>query len=83
MYSSFSNVSVSGHRKQSFICLDDNELVELRASQRTYNGAYGRTALGILGYALTVLRLFGRPFYRGMSAPPPPPFSLLDHACVS
>jgi len=65
-----SNISVSGHRKQSFICLDDDELVELRASQRTYNGAYVRTALGILGYALTVLRLFGRRFYRSMSAPP-------------
>jgi len=53
-----------GHRRDSFICVDVDELVELRAHQRTYNGAYARTALGILGYALTVLRLFDRKFYR-------------------
>ncbi len=54
----------SGHRRDSFICADVDELVELRAHQRTYNGAYVRTALGILGYSLTVLRLFDRKFYR-------------------
>jgi len=57
----------SGHRRQSYICTDADQLVELRASQRTYNGAYVRTALGILGYSLTVLRLFDRKFYRSMS----------------
>jgi hypothetical protein len=57
----------SGHRRESFICADVDELVELRASQRTYNGAYVRTALGTLGYSLTVLRLFDRQFYRRMS----------------
>jgi hypothetical protein len=57
----------SGHRRESFICADVDELVELRASQRTYNGAYVRTALGTLGYSLTVLRLFDRQFYRSMS----------------
>ncbi|KAI0263665.1 hypothetical protein BGY98DRAFT_1092125 [Russula aff. rugulosa BPL654] len=53
-----------GHRRNSFICADVDELVELRAHQRTYNGAYVRTALGILGFALAVLRLFDRKFYR-------------------
>ncbi|KAF8506531.1 hypothetical protein F5888DRAFT_1643051 [Russula emetica] len=53
-----------GHRRDSFICADVGELVELRAHQRTYNGAYVRTALGILGYSLAVLRLFDRKFYR-------------------
>ncbi|KAH9996052.1 hypothetical protein BJV77DRAFT_1059569 [Russula vinacea] len=53
-----------GHRRDSFICSDVDKLVELRAHQRTYNGAYQRTALGILGYSLTVLRLFDRMFYR-------------------
>jgi hypothetical protein len=38
--------------------------VELRARQRTYHGAYLRTALGALGYALVVLKLFDRRFYR-------------------
>jgi len=53
-----------GHRAQSFVCADVNQLIELRASQRTYNGAYVRTALGNLGFSLTVLRLFDRRFYR-------------------
>lgn len=56
----------SGHRRQSYICVDGEQLVELRAHQRTYKGAYMRTALGVLGYSLTVLRLFDRHFYRGM-----------------
>ncbi|KAI9508359.1 hypothetical protein F5148DRAFT_1275780 [Russula earlei] len=53
-----------GHRRRSFICADVGQLVELRAHQRTYDGAYMRTALGMLGYSLTVLRLFDRHFYR-------------------
>lgn len=57
----------SGHRRDSYICTDDDELVELRAYQRTYNGAYVRTALGILSYALTVLKLFDPKFYRSTS----------------
>lgn len=68
----FSTVSVelyttrlfSGHRRDSYICTDDDELVELRACQRTYNGAYVRTVLGILSYSLTVLKLFDPKFYR-------------------
>ncbi|KAN0134356.1 hypothetical protein V8E53_007854 [Lactarius tabidus] len=52
-----------GHRGQSFISTDLNQLVELRARHRTFDGAYTRTALGNLGYALTVLRLFDRRFY--------------------
>jgi hypothetical protein len=38
--------------------------VELRARQRTFEGAYGRTALGTLGYAIIVLRLFDTRFYK-------------------
>ncbi|KAI0308352.1 hypothetical protein B0F90DRAFT_1682083 [Multifurca ochricompacta] len=53
-----------GHRARSFVSTDVDQLVELRARQRTYNGAYGRTVLGNLGYSLTVLRLFNRRFYR-------------------
>ncbi|KAI0287726.1 hypothetical protein BC826DRAFT_1042730 [Russula brevipes] len=53
-----------GHRRHSYICADDDQLVELRAHQRTYNGAYMRSALGVLGYSLAVLRLFDRHFYR-------------------
>jgi hypothetical protein len=43
-----------------------NELVELRARQRTFGGAYSRTALGNLGYALTILKIFDRQFYSSM-----------------
>ena len=55
---------LSGHRRDSFICADDDELIELRAPQRTYNRVYVRTALGNLGYSLTVLKLFDPKFYR-------------------
>ena len=53
-----------GHRRNSFEASDINELVEIRARQRTFHGAYSRTALGSLGYALTILRLFEPAFHR-------------------
>ncbi|KAG6377711.1 hypothetical protein JVT61DRAFT_14482 [Boletus reticuloceps] len=49
-----------GHRANSFLAIDLNELTELRARSRTFNGAYRRSALANLGYAITVLRLFDR-----------------------
>ncbi|THV03498.1 hypothetical protein K435DRAFT_827086 [Dendrothele bispora CBS 962.96] len=52
------------HRADSYFPTDVNELIEIRARQRTFHGAYLRTALGNLGYALTILRLFNRRFYR-------------------
>ncbi|KAF4611476.1 hypothetical protein D9613_003901 [Agrocybe pediades] len=53
-----------GHRRHSFQAEDLQELVEIRARQRTFHGAYSRTALGSLGYALTILRLFDPDFQR-------------------
>ncbi|KAJ6492939.1 hypothetical protein C8R47DRAFT_1120521 [Mycena vitilis] len=53
-----------GHRANSFQAADLTELVEVRARQRTFHGAYGRTALSNLGYSLTILRLFDPRFYR-------------------
>ncbi|KAJ7092498.1 hypothetical protein B0H15DRAFT_777453, partial [Mycena belliarum] len=53
-----------GHRADSFQAADLTELVELRARQRTFHGAYSRTALSNLGYSLTILRLFDPRFYR-------------------
>ncbi|KAG7087731.1 hypothetical protein E1B28_013677 [Marasmius oreades] len=54
-----------GHRADSLIVPSDLALlVELRARHRTFQGAYARTALGNLGYALTILRLFDTRFYR-------------------
>lgn len=43
---------------------DINELQEIRARQRTFHGAYNRTALGTLGYAVAILRLFDKRFHR-------------------
>ena len=53
-----------GHRSYSFTASDVNELVELRARQRTFHGAYSRSALSALGYSLTILRLFDHRFYK-------------------
>ncbi|KAK0477137.1 hypothetical protein IW261DRAFT_1401400 [Armillaria novae-zelandiae] len=53
-----------GHRAGSFHTTDMSELVELRARQRTFHGAYSRSAMGNLGYALTILRLFDHRFYK-------------------
>jgi len=54
----------SGHRADSFFSEDVDEIVELRARQRTFDGAYARTALVNFGYALTILRLFDKRFAR-------------------
>ena len=56
-----------GHRSYSFTASDVNELVELRARQRTFHGAYSRTALSNLGYSLTILRLFDDRFHKSES----------------
>ncbi|KAI0772445.1 hypothetical protein BD413DRAFT_43154 [Trametes elegans] len=53
-----------GHRSKSFYPQDVNELVELRARSRTFDGAYGRSSIANLGYALTILRLFDRRFFK-------------------
>ena len=39
------------------------ELVEIRAAQRTFEGAYIRTALGQFSFALVVLKIFTSEFY--------------------
>ena len=53
-----------GHRRYSFVASDVNELQEIRARQRTFHGAYNRTALGTLGYAVVILRLFDSRFHK-------------------
>ncbi|KAM0747516.1 hypothetical protein T439DRAFT_292826, partial [Meredithblackwellia eburnea MCA 4105] len=53
-----------GHRRQSFTGVDEDELVEMRARQRTFDGAYVRTALGNYGYAMIVLKIFSAEFAR-------------------
>lgn len=52
------------HRRGSFLARDEDidELVEIRARQRTFEGAYVRTALGNLGYSCLILRVFSTEF---------------------
>ena len=50
------------HRARSVI-LTDQELVEIRAAQRTFEGAYVRTALSQFSFALVVLKIFTAEFY--------------------
>ncbi|KDQ16416.1 hypothetical protein BOTBODRAFT_64758 [Botryobasidium botryosum FD-172 SS1] len=58
-----SNHLYRGHRRGSFYPIDASELVELRARDRTFNGAYARSALGNLGYSVVILKLFDQRFY--------------------
>ncbi|KAI7924387.1 hypothetical protein M0657_001188 [Pyricularia oryzae] len=50
------------HRARSVV-LTSEELVEIRAAQRTYEGAYMRTALSQFSFALIILKIFTSEFY--------------------
>ncbi|KAH9882726.1 hypothetical protein J1614_000091 [Plenodomus biglobosus] len=50
------------HRAHSVI-LSPAELVEIRAAQRTFEGAYIRTAIGQFSFSLIVLKIFTAEFY--------------------
>lgn len=50
------------HRARSVV-LTPSELVEIRAAQRTFEGAYIRTSLGQFSFALVVLKIFTSEFY--------------------
>lgn len=50
------------HRARS-IDLTPSELVEIRAAQRTFEGAYIRTAVAQFSFALVVLKIFTSEFY--------------------
>jgi hypothetical protein len=50
------------HRARSVV-LTSAELVEIRAAQRTFEGAYVRTAIGQFSFALIVLKIFTAEFY--------------------
>lgn len=43
--------------------LTSDEMVEVRAAQRTFEGAYVRTALSQFSFALVVLKIFTAEFY--------------------
>ncbi|KAI9904774.1 hypothetical protein N3K66_001303 [Trichothecium roseum] len=50
------------HRARSVV-LTSQELVEIRAAQRTFEGAYMRTALGQFSFSLVILKIFTAEFY--------------------
>lgn len=50
------------HRARSAVLTSD-EMVEVRAAQRTFEGAYVRTALSQFSFALVVLKIFTAEFY--------------------
>ncbi|EMC96221.1 hypothetical protein BAUCODRAFT_147862 [Baudoinia panamericana UAMH 10762] len=50
------------HRAHSVV-LSPQELTEIRAAQRTFEGAYIRTSLGQFSFALVVLKIFTSEFY--------------------
>ncbi|KAL8861025.1 MAG: hypothetical protein Q9178_002538 [Gyalolechia marmorata] len=56
------NYRLRMHRARSVILTND-ELVEIRAAQRTFEGAYIRTALGQFSFALIILKIFTSEFY--------------------
>ncbi|KAL8664171.1 MAG: hypothetical protein Q9202_003249 [Teloschistes flavicans] len=61
-YHASDNYHLRLHRARSVI-LTDSELVEIRAAQRTFEGAYVRTALGQFSFALVILKIFTSEFY--------------------
>lgn len=52
-----------GTRQIHVVKLNERDLLDYRAIQRTFDGAYARTALGQLCYAIVILRLFQPKFF--------------------
>ncbi|KAG0232517.1 hypothetical protein BGW42_008137 [Actinomortierella wolfii] len=52
-----------GHRAKSLDVTED-ELVEIRARERTFDGAYWRTAMKTFSTGMIILRLFSKSFYK-------------------
>ncbi|KAG2173700.1 hypothetical protein INT43_005120 [Umbelopsis isabellina] len=54
---------IRGHRKQSLL-LSDEELLEIRARQRTFEGAYWRTSIAAVSMGLLIVKVFTKAFYK-------------------
>lgn len=50
-------------RRGAYQLLSTNDKLDLRAAQRTFDGAYVRTALGQMYFSLTIMRIFQREFF--------------------
>lgn len=54
---------LSRHRMSSRIDFLSNDLkLDVRAYQRTYEGAYTRTAIGCLSFSIVIIKLFSKEF---------------------
>ncbi|KAL1997133.1 hypothetical protein VTN49DRAFT_7998 [Thermomyces lanuginosus] len=51
------------HLRARSVVLSSDEIIEVRAAQRTFEGAYVRTALSQFSFALIVLKVFTAEFY--------------------
>lgn len=51
------------YQNEGKMVLNEKELVEIRAAQRTFEGAYIRTCISSFSFALLILRLFEPAFY--------------------
>ncbi|KNZ64019.1 uncharacterized protein VP01_1075g7 [Puccinia sorghi] len=69
-----------GHRSGSLIVEDLDELTEWRARQRTFDGAYLRTALGSSFFALTITKMFRKDMSKNTHFPQPTPLQPHDAA---
>ena len=49
--------------RTNVVKLSQRDLLDYRAVQRTFDGAYARTALGQLCYATVILRIFQPKFF--------------------
>ncbi|KAI8600637.1 hypothetical protein EDD21DRAFT_415653 [Dissophora ornata] len=52
-----------GHRAKS-LNITEEELVEIRARERTFDGAYWRTAMKSFSMGMIIIRLFTSAFYK-------------------
>ncbi|KAK9322356.1 hypothetical protein V1517DRAFT_323546 [Lipomyces orientalis] len=55
--------SMVRRRPADFILKDNTEIIDIRAFQRTYEGAYLRTAMLEVTFSLSLLRIFDIEFY--------------------
>ncbi|WEJ93531.1 hypothetical protein PSN45_000996 [Yamadazyma tenuis] len=53
----------TAHRRPTRLDLfENNQKLDIRAHQRTYEGAYTRTAIGSLAFSIMIIKLFSKEF---------------------
>lgn len=57
------NASAVNKTNSTELTWTPEQLLEIRARERTFDGAYWRTAIGLFGASLIILRVFGMEFF--------------------